>query len=268
MEMGRAICSLGPPESDLPGAKDAGQGFGFSGVDGSLLFTLDGEKAGDQFGAAAEAVTKGEPRLLVVSAMTGGPKKNGKIYVYEIIDASPEPFFTIEADATGRNLGQYFVSIPGDCNGDGVPDVYASDWNNAAKGPSTGRVYVYSGKDGTPLLTIDGTRPGEGFGTSPSQAGDVNADGCADLIVGAWQNAEVAPSAGKCYLYSGKDGELLATYTCRQAGDTFGFDATGLGDVDGDGTPDFLLTSAWSAVSGPKTGRVFVIAGPKLSKGG
>ena len=32
-------------------------------------------------------------------------------------------------------------------------------------------------------------------------------------------------------------------------------------DVDGDGNVDFLLTSAWAAVRGPKTGKVFVIAG-------
>ena len=48
----------------------------------------------------------------------------------------------------------------------------------------------------------------------------------------------------------------------RSPGDTLGFDATGLGDVDGDGAVDFLLTSGWSEVRGPRTGRVFVVAGP------
>ena len=42
--------------------------------------------------------------------------------------------------------------------------------------------------------------------------------------------------------------------------DTFGFDAVGIGDVDRDGTVDLLVTSAWSAVKGYHSGRVFVIS--------
>ena len=53
---------------------------------------------------------------------------------------------------------------------------------------------------------------------------------------------------------------MLKTYTCRTPGDTFGFDAVALGDVDGDGTVDFLITSAWSGVSGFHSGRVFIIS--------
>ena len=59
---------------------------------------------------------------------------------------------------------------------------------------------------------------------------------------------------------------MLTTWTCKQQGDTFGFDAVGLGDVDGDGRADVLLTSAWSATNGPKAGRVFVIACPEFPK--
>ena len=60
----------------------------------------------------------------------------------------------------------------------------------------------------------------------------------------------------------GRDGALLATYTSTVGGDTLGFDATNVGDADGDGGVDFLLTSAWSSVLGTNTGRVFVVAGP------
>ena len=77
----------------------------------------------------------------------------------------------IEADETGSALGAMFLSVPGDVDGDGVPDVYASDWSNGAKGPSTGRVYVHSGEDGHRLLTLTGETAGEGFGTSPVGGG-------------------------------------------------------------------------------------------------
>jgi hypothetical protein len=121
-------------------------------------------------------------------------------------------------------------------------------------------VYVHSGKTGRRLLTLTGETAGEGFGTCPAPAGDVDGDGHADLIVGSWQYAGAAVSGGRAYLYSGKDGRLLATYTCRIPGDTFGFDAVGMGDVDGDGTVDFLITSAWSGLHGFHSGRMFLIS--------
>ena len=65
------------------------------------------------------------------------------------------------------------------------------------------------------------------------------------------------------YLYSGKDGSLMHTYTGKVPGETFGFDATGMGDVDGDGVIDFLVTSAWSAINGTRSGRTFILSGKK-----
>src|SRR5712672_2267332 len=128
-----------------------------------------------------------------------------------------------------------FVPVVGDADGDGVSDVYGSDWMNEAHGPSTGRIYVYSGRTGETLFTLTGESAGDGFGTSASNAGDVDGDGRADLIVGAWQYGKVAVGAGKGYLYSGRDGRLLATFDCRIPGDAFGFDAGGIGGVDQDG---------------------------------
>jgi hypothetical protein len=52
----------------------------------------------------------------------------------------------------------------------------------------------------------------------------------------------------------------MKTYTCRTPGDTFGFDAVSLGDIDRDGAADFLITSAWSGVSGFHSGRIFIIS--------
>jgi hypothetical protein len=111
---------------------------------------------------------------------------------------------------------------------------------------------------------LSGEAAGDGFGIGPADAGDVDGDGQADLIVGAWQQGSAAPGGGKVYLYSGRTGELLWQVTGKVMGETFGFDATGIGDVDGDGAIDFLLTSAWSSVNGPRTGRVYILAGPQL----
>jgi hypothetical protein len=242
-----------------PGAREgAGAAYVYSGKDGALLLTLAGEKANDAFGSTVGGHRDKRFPFLMVGAPGAGPHGTGRVYVYAGL--SPKPKFTFDSDETGGAFGGMFVSVIGDTNGDRTPDLYVSDWANRAKGPSTGRVYVYSGKDGKALLTLTGDAAGDGFGTSDSIAGDVDGDGFDDVIVGAWQEASGAPSGGKSYLYSGKTGALLKTYTCKTAGDTFGFDTTNLGDVDGDGTVDFLITSAWSGVNGFQSGRVFVIS--------
>ena len=254
---GFADVIVGAPGNNSVGQK-AGRAYVYSGKDGSLLLMLSGERAGDAFGSAVAGFADKEHIFLLVGAPNAGPKQAGRTYVYDAL--SSKPMFTIESDETGVALGAMFLSVPGSVDGDGVPDVYASDWSNAAKGPSTGRVYVYSGKDGHPLLTLTGETAGEGFGTSPSVAGDVDHDGHADLIVGAWQYSKEAIGGGRAYLYSGKDGHLIKSFTCRIPGDTFGFDSVTMGDVDKDGTIDFLIASGWSGVHGYHSGRVFIIS--------
>ena len=235
-----------------------GKAFVFSGQDGSVLLTFEGEREGDRFGSAVAGGTRNKQTLLVIGAPLAGERRTGRVYVYNGL--SSKPAFTIESDETGAALGAMFVALAGDVDKDNVPDVYASDFPNRAKGPSTGRVYVHSGKSGTRLLTLTGSTAGEGFGTSASTAGDLDGDGHADLAVGAWQYAGAAPSGGRIYLHSGRDGSRLATITCRTPFDTLGFDSVGIGDVDADGIDDLLLTSAYSAINGYHSGRVFIVS--------
>jgi hypothetical protein len=180
-------------------------------------------------------------------------------YVYDGRDSVPR--FTFEGDSTSAALAGMFVSVAGDVDGDGEEDVYLSDWADAARGPATGRIHVLSGRDGHRILALTGENAGDGFGTCAARLGDVDGDGRADLVVGAWQFAGSAVSGGKIYLYSGRDGSLLRTWTGRVPGETLGFDAVGIGDVDGDGAIDLLVTSAWSSVRGSHSGRVFILSG-------
>jgi FG-GAP repeat protein/VCBS repeat protein len=254
---GYADVIIGAPANNA-GGRGAGRAYVYSGKTGRVLLTLTGEREGDGFGSTVAGWADARRMFLVVGAPAAGAGNRGRTYVYDSLGTKPK--FIIEADDTGKALGMMFVSVPGDLDGDRVPDVYASDWSNAAKGDRTGRIYVHSGKTGRRLLTLTGETAGEGFGIGPAGAGDVDGDGRADLIIGAWQYAGAAPSGGRATLYSGKDGRLLKTYTCKVPGDTFGFDAVGMGDVDHDGTLDLLVTSAWSAIHGYRSGRVFLLS--------
>ncbi len=267
---GRHVSDVGDVNGDghadvlvgAPGARnsdDTGRAGLYSGSDGSLLLDLHGENAGDQFGSTVGGRKDKDHLFLIAGAPHAGPANRGRVYVYT--DLSGKPRWVFDADETGFAFGFMFVSVVGDVDADGVPDIYATDFADSANGPRSGRVYVFSGKDGSRLLTLSGESAGDAFGIGVADAGDVNHDGHADLIIGAWRYSAAAPSGGKTYLYSGKDGSLIRAWTCKVMGDTFGFDATGMGDVDGDGTIDLLVTSAWSAVKGPRSGRVFVISG-------
>jgi hypothetical protein len=127
---------IGAPNHDAAG-QDAGRAYVFSGKTAELLHTFDGERAGDNLGGgelagyAARAGGAGAERvagLIVVSAMNAGPKNQGVVYGWS---GAPDwaPRFTFAGDATSQNLG-WFMSILGDANADGTPDVLATDWHD------------------------------------------------------------------------------------------------------------------------------------------
>ncbi len=238
--------------------KIAGHAYIYSGKSGALLQTLQGESPGDAFGSTVAGRVIAGHQYVLVGAPGAGPRHTGRVYVYD--HRSSQPVYVFDSDDTGRAFGLMFLSVVGDVDADGEPDFYASDWSNAAKGKSTGRIYIHSGRTGARLLTLTGATAGEGFGIGPGIAGDVDGDGHADLVIGSWQYGQIARSAGRVYLYSGRTGALLRTYTDRVAEDTFGFDAVGMGDIDGDGTVDLLITAAWSGINGHRSGRVFLIS--------
>lgn len=267
---GRKVSDIGDVDADgyddvlvgAPGNNRAAEGAGraavYSGKDGSMLVEWLGEKAGDAMGSSgAGAVIDGQTFILV-GAPNAGEGNGGRVYVWKGLEQ--EPAFVMESDDKASQFGGMFVSVLGDLDGDGTVDLYASDWSHGGKGPQTGKIHVVSGVDGHELLALEGEAARDGFGIGPADAGDIDGDGHADLVVGAWQHASAAPAGGKVYLYSGKDGSLIRAWTSKVMGETFGFDATGMGDVDGDGTIDLLLTSGWSPASGPKSGRMFVVS--------
>ena len=265
---GGSVCGAGDWDGDgrgdlLVAAPQAASGAGrvelVSGKDGAALAAWSGAAAGVNFGSTVGCSAPGGDPLLIVGAPSEGEGSRGRVHVFR--ERSDAPAFSIDAEASGASLGYMFVSVLGDVDGDGRDDVYASDWADAALGPRTGRVYVHSGATGERLHALGGEAAGDGFGIGVCDVGDVDGDGRADLLIGAWQHASAAPGGGKLYLVSGADGRELRTITGKVMGETLGFDTTGLGDVDGDGRSDYLVTSAWSSKAGGRAGRMWVLAG-------
>jgi len=130
-----------------------------------------------------------------------------------------------------------------------VSDIYIGDTGDGARvGTASaitfqGRAYVFSGATGERLRTIAGDHAGDGLGIGRG-AGDIDGDGHADLILGAWLESSAAVQGGKVYLVSGRNGQTLRTMTGTVAGAQLGFDVVALGDVSGDGVADYLVTGA------------------------
>ena len=159
------------------------------------------------------------------------------------------------------------VSGAGDVNGDGFGDIIVGALRADNGASNTGSAYIVFGASGgfaasTSLSTLDGTN---GFrldgvsandlaGTSVSTAGDVNGDGYADIIVGAYGADPNGSASGATYVVFGASGgfasainlsTLNGTKGFRLAGvsanDLSGESVAGAGDVDGDGFSDVII---------------------------
>jgi hypothetical protein len=107
----------------------------------------------------------------------------------------------------GERLGAQFGSAaagPGDVDGDGVPDVLIGAYTDSPGGRTeAGSAYVFSGKTGGLLARLEGASQFDHFGFSVAGAGDVNADGRKDLIVGAPDaDPDGRASAGSAFVFS------------------------------------------------------------------
>jgi hypothetical protein len=161
-------------------------------------------------------------------------------------------------DPGGTTTVQFGGSVAGagDVNGDGYADFLVGVDGGSS---GTGAVHLYFGEvaplagdynGATASRRIDLTTPfsdsGQAdFGGAVAGAGDVNGDGYADFVVGAWN----AGTAGAAHLYLGgqapnatawQGGTQRIDLSPPPQNSWFGMAVAGAGDFDGDGIVDFL----------------------------
>lgn len=148
----------------------------------------------------------------------------------------------------GLDFLGWAVASPGDLNGDGKPEIIIG-MPLAARGSevNVGKVFVYSGQDGTRLFSLEGSQARDELGFSLSRMGDLNGDGVPDFLVGA-PGASPArlPQAGSVFVYSGRTGEVLRRFDGQQALDAFGIAIVGGSDFNSDGIPDIVIGAPYT----------------------
>ncbi len=173
-----------------------------------------------------------------------------------------------DGDQIAANYGAA-VDTAGDVNGDGCSDVIvgAPGWDNGNENEGVAYVYHSTGTSlyVTPSWTKEANQTSANFGSSVGTAGDVNGDGYADIIVGAylWTNGQ--SNEGGAWVYHGSSAGVISAPKWHDEGDQasahFGTSVAGAGDVNGDGYADVVVGAPWYEVSYNQEGRAFVYYG-------
>ena len=210
------------------GGVDRGAAFVYSGADGSELHRFDGINASGNFGfsvsGAGDVDGDGYDDVIIgapyVNSMTR--TNEGRAYVYSGFDG--HKLHRFDGANSEDRLG-FAVSGAGDINGDGLADLLVSSlWFDEGHLTNSGAVDIFSGADGSLLRHFPGGSPEDYFGYSVSAAGDVDADGVPDVIIGA-ANANISgkSDAGRAYVYSGASGRKLHRMDGENSFDLYGF---------------------------------------------
>ncbi len=248
----------------------------------SLASTLAGEAPHDRAGSVMAGVGDvngdGYDDLLI-----GVSNEGAAGAAYLIYGPAPGTLVLADADVTlvGEGEGDragYAVAGGGDINGDGFDDfVIGADLEDTAGG-GAGAVYVVYGPPPNGVLSLadagaklTGEYWGNGAGAAVAVAGDINADGYADLLVGAPRKDRgdgFYYSAGTAYLLYGplwglqSLSEADAIFARDSAADNTGASVSAAGDMNGDGYDDLLIAAPQMDQYGLNRGRVYLFHGP------
>ncbi len=255
---GYADVVVGAPNYD-GGQTDEGRAYVYHGSASGLSlaagWTAESNQAGAglgiSVGTAGDVDGDGYADLVVgAPGYSNGQVQEGRAYVYHGSAAGllSSPSWMAESDWTSAQFGSA-LGTAGDVNGDGYADVIVAAVRYSNGQTDEGRAYAYHGSAAglapSPSWTAEGNQASALYGISVGTAGDVNGDGYADVIVGAYGFSNGQTYEGRGYAYHGSAAGLSPspnwTAESNQANALFGASVGTAGDVNGDGYADVIV---------------------------
>jgi len=275
---------------------DSGAVWVYSGIDGSVLYTIYGEHT-YHFGfsaAGAGDINKDGYADIIVGALAADNSGQGSGSARIFSGQTGNILYTLNGDTNGDMFG-YSVDGAGDLNKDGYDDVIisalignytrvvsgidgstlttltvganrnvvgAGDLNNDTYpdlllGKADGTTVAVSGQDYSTLHTYTAPGTGSQAGRGIESAGDINGDGFDDFVVGRMVQDS---NRGKVDIISGKNGSLIGTISGGNENDYLGLSVAGIGDIDNDGIPEIIAGAYGDDDNGNDSGSVSIYA--------
>jgi len=218
--------------------------------------------------ATANATIIGQPGSWFGDAVSAAGDVNGDGYD-DIIVGTQSTQYLVLGRAAGWSMHATVASMAnasfgvknaagvGDVNGDGLDDLLLG---NEAKGTGGEAYLIFGRKAGWSLnmnlqsvsnASIVAEAGGDCLGYSVGPAGDVNADGFDDFLIGAYKNTETATDGGEVYMFLGKSNGWALNISAANASASYlppksgahqlGYAVHGAGDVNADGYDDMIF---------------------------
>lgn len=204
--------------------------------------TITGEAAYTSFGYSVSGVgdLNGDGYDDVIVGANGYNLYTGRAYIFF---GGLSMNNTADVIVTGDSVYTNFavsVSGAGDVNSDGYSDVIVGA---SGSNFSTGKAYIYLGgsmMNNVVDVTLTGGATYSYFGESVSKAGDVNADGYSDVVIGAYGFTNYTGRAFVFYGGAPMNNAADVTLTGESTQNHFGGCVSTAGDLNGDGFDDVI----------------------------